>query len=293
MNWPLISDLIAGATGQAFNLVSAYPLMGGDINTAYRLQGVDKAYFIKLNHAGLIDMFAAEFAGLEELAATQTLKVPLPIVSGIAGQHSFLVLEYIKLGSAAKDTSQLLSAGLAALHRQTQPYFGWHRDNTIGSTCQFNQANSNWCDFWRGQRLAKQLKLAAQNGYTGKLQTLGECLLANLELFFGNYQPLPSLVHGDLWGGNWGVDQIGRPVIFDPACYYGDRETDLAMTELFGGFSQDFYAAYQASWRLDDGYALRKTLYNLYHILNHLNLFGGAYLSQAENVTAKLLAEIR
>ncbi len=293
MDWRIISEHITLATGQAFNVMSAHPLAGGDINSAYRLQGEGQAYFIKLNHANLASMFAAEFAGLHELANTQTLRVPLPIVHGTAQSHSFLVLEHIAFAAASPQSERLLGQQLALLHQQPQAYFGWHSDNTIGRTPQINARCADWPAFWRGQRLKIQLELAARQGYKGALQTLGEQLCDDLAALFANYQPQPSLVHGDLWAGNAAADRQGRPVIFDPACYYGDRETDLAMTELFGGFSADFYAAYQAVWPLDGGYGVRKTLYNLYHLLNHLNLFGRSYLRQAENAMAKLLAELR
>jgi len=293
MDWQTITGHIQSATGQPFSLLSAHPVNGGDINAAYRLQAADNNYFIKLNRAGMAEMFAAEQAGLQEIASTQTVNVPRPIATGVAGQQAFLVLEYIDLSGAAKTAGALLGRQLAALHRLPQSYFGWHLDNTIGSTPQHNPRSENWCDFWRRHRLGKQLQLAVQKGYTGKLQNLGERLSADLGQFFDNYQPQASLLHGDLWGGNWAIDRSGRPVIFDPACYYGDRETDLAMTELFGGFGADFYAAYQSAWPLDSGYSTRKTLYNLYHILNHLNLFGGGYLSQAEHALSKLLAELK
>lgn len=293
MDWPTIIGHIQAATEQPFSLVSAHPVSGGDINAAYRLQAVEKNVFIKLNRAALADMFVAEQAGLRELAATRTVNVPRPIVTGVAGQQAFLVLEYLDLSGATKTADRLLGQQLATLHRLPRAYCGWHRDNTIGSTPQCNRRSDRWCDFWRDQRLGKQLQLAARNGYTGKLQSLGERLSANLEQFFDNHPPQASLLHGDLWGGNWATDRSGQPVIFDPACYYGDRETDLAMTELFGGFGADFYAAYQEVWPLDAGYSTRKTLYNLYPILNHLNLFGGAYLGQAEHALSKLLAELK
>jgi fructosamine-3-kinase len=140
--------------------------------------------------------------------------------------------------------------------------------------------------------LGFQLKLAAINGYGGRLQASGEKLLINMGGFFENYQPKPSLLHGDLWSGNVGADPKGNPVVFDPACYFGDREADLAMTELFGGFTKDFYAGYDAIYPLDPDYNTRKAFYNLYHILNHLNLFGGDYLRQSENIIAILLSEL-
>ncbi len=293
MDWQIISEHIALATGRAFKVVSAHPLAGGDINSAFRLQGDNEAYFIKLNRADLAPMFAAEFVGLQELANTQTIRVPMPIVHGIARTHSFLVLEHIAFGASNRTSERLLGQQLARLHQQPMAYFGWHRDNTIGKTPQSNGHCADWPAFWRGQRLKIQLELAARQGYKDTLQILGEQLCDGLAALFVNYQPQPSLVHGDLWAGNAGVDLHGSPVIFDPACYYGDRETDLAMTELFGGFGADFYAAYQAVWPLDEGYGVRKTLYNLYHLLNHLNLFGHSYLRQAENAMARLLAELR
>jgi len=292
MNWQSISEQIESVTGQPFKVVSAHALSGGDINSAFRLQGEDRSYFIKLNRAELVTMFEAEFAGLQELGKTQSVRVPAPVVCGKTGEHSFLVLENIELGCSNKVSDRLLGQQLALMHQQQQPYFGWHRDNTIGSTLQINNQSNDWLTFWREQRLGFQLKLAGNNGYGGSLQANGERLCSDMAMLFNDYMPQPSLLHGDLWAGNAAVDKLGSPVIFDPACYYGDREADLAMTELFGGFSRDFYAAYQAVWPLDDGHDVRKTLYNLYHILNHLHLFGGGYLRQAESMMAMLLSEI-
>jgi fructosamine-3-kinase len=293
MNWQAISQQIESVSRQPFNVVSAYRLSGGDINSAFRLQGADRSYFIKLNGADLLGMFEAEFAGLQELAKTQSVRIPAPVVCGKTGEHSFLVLEYLEFGCSNKGSERLFGQQLALMHQQQQPYFGWHRNNTIGSTLQINSQSHDWQDFWREQRLGLQLKLAKNNGYGGRLQANGERLCCDISAFFEHYQPQPSLLHGDLWAGNTAVDKQGVPVIFDPACYYGDREADLAMTGLFGGFSEDFYTAYQAVWPLDDGYVVRKTFYNLYHVLNHLNLFGGSYLRQAESMTAMLLSEIR
>jgi protein-ribulosamine 3-kinase len=177
------------------------------------------------------------------------------------------------------------------MHRATSGRFGWHRDNTIGATPQLNAWESDWIVFWQTYRLGYQLDLAARSGHGGQLQRRGGLLLERLPALF-DHAPVPSLLHGDLWGGNFSGDAEGNPVIFDPACYYGDREADLAMTELFGGFSGRFYSAYRAAWPLDPGYDTRKTLYNLYHILNHLNLFGGGYGSQAERMIDRLLAEL-
>lgn len=292
LNWDAISQHITEATGQAFTARSVQSLSGGDINAAFRLQNGQISYFVKLNRVELVTMFAAEFAGLQDLARSQTLRVPQPVVYGKTDKHCFLVLEYVELGRSSAVSERLLGQQLARLHQQIQPYFGWHRDNTIGSTLQRNPQSNDWLSFWREHRLGFQLQLAAKNGYGGRLQTLGERLSVELAVLFTNYAPSPSLLHGDLWAGNAATDKQGNPVIFDPACYYGDREADLAMTELFGGFGRDFYAAYQEAWMLNDGYETRKLLYNLYHILNHLNLFGGGYLRQSEAIMSRLLAQI-
>jgi len=286
-----ICQHIQTATDQAFDLQTAKSIAGGDINSAFCLQGTKQRYFVKLNRPQLADMFAAEFAGLQEMAASETIKVPKPIVYGQTPEQSYLVLEFIDFGTNTHSSSRQTGQQLAQLHLKPQAFFGWRRDNTIGSTPQINNKNSNWLDFWREHRLGFQLQLAAKNGYTGKLQTQGLKLCQELDSFF-NEEPKPSLLHGDLWGGNAAVDKQGNPVIFDPACYYGDRETDLAMTELFGGFSADFYSGYAEVYPLQSGYKTRKLLYNLYHILNHLNLFGGGYLRQAESMIAQLLSEV-
>ncbi|MGZ8195060.1 MAG: fructosamine kinase family protein [Methylosarcina sp.] len=292
MNWDAISKQIESTTGQPFKVASAHALAGGDINSAYRIQGNGKNYFVKLNHAHMLPMFEAEYQGLQEIASTKTVMVPSTVAFGKSEEHSFLVLENLEFGASSKSSCRLLGRQLAQMHQQTRSYFGWNRDNTIGSSPQINTRHEDWPSFWRENRLGFQLKLAQQNGYCGRLQLNGERLCAELALFFEHYRPQPSLVHGDLWAGNSAVDKEGRPVIYDPACYYGDRETDLAMTELFGGYSQDFYAAYRETWPLDPDYKIRKALYNLYHILNHLNLFGGGYLRQAENMMDRLLSEL-
>jgi protein-ribulosamine 3-kinase len=292
MNWQGIIEQIESVTGSAFKLVNVRPLVGGDINSAYCLQGSEQSYFVKLNRAETIDIFVAETDGLAELSHSRTVRVPKPVIHGVAGNFAFLVLEYIEFGNSSKLSDRRLGRQLASLHRLRQPYFGWHRDNTIGSTRQPNKREEDWITFWRAQRLQYQLGLATTKGYQGLLQTSGAQLCDNLDKFFVSYSPQSSLLHGDLWGGNMAMDKQGNPVIFDPACYYGDREADLAMTELFGGFSQDFYAAYREAYPIENGYTIRKKLYNLYHILNHLNLFGSGYLRQAEDLIASLLSDI-
>ncbi len=279
-------------SGQTLGDCNVSSLGGGDINAAYRLTSSNIDWFIKVNRPSLAFMFAAEADGLAELAASNTLRIPQVIAAGNSDQYSFLALEYIPLGRLSGQSSRDFGHQLATLHQQQQKFFGWHRDNTIGSTDQINDQHDDWVSFWRDMRLLKQLEIAAGNGYAGNLQRQGEHLADRLAHFFTDYQPHPSLLHGDLWGGNAAADDNSNPVIYDPACYYGDREADIAMTELFGGFSADFYAAYNDTWPLDSGYSIRKTFYNLYHILNHLNLFGSSYLHQAQGMIERLLAEV-
>lgn len=266
---------------------------GGSINAAYQLKTAETSFFIKTNQPHLVEMFAAEAEGLQEMAALNAVRVPQVICYGKISEVSYLVLEYIALGSLRGAAAGRLGEQLAQLHHPVQPYFGWHRDNTIGSTPQLNTRTADWVSFWQQQRLGKQLEFAAGNGFNGSLQRKGERLIELVPELFTDYQPSPSLLHGDLWGGNAAADQAGNPVIFDPACYYGDAETDLAMTELFGGFGNDFHAGYRSIKSVDSGYQTRKTLYNLYHILNHLNLFGGGYLGQADAMMSQLLADLR
>ena len=288
--WANIAQHISRATGAPFTARTQQAMGGGCINRAAVLLDGDRRYFVKFNDAARLAMFEAEAEGLKAIAQAQCLRVPAPLCWGVAGDAAFLVLEFLELESADAHTQEKLGQQLAQLHRVTQDQFGWHRDNTIGSTPQINTPSRDWLAFWCEHRLGYQLSLAA--GRSRALINKGERLLANMEIFFQHYQPVPSLLHGDLWSGNVGAAGQ-QPVIFDPAVYFGDRETDMAMTELFGGFSARFYQAYQETWPLDAGYEVRKTLYNLYHVLNHSNLFGGGYGAQAERMLDSLLSELR
>lgn len=290
--WSDITAQISNSTGLPFAMEKTASIGGGCINEAYRIEGNGRQFFVKLNHVDSLAMFEAEAMGLQEIYRSHTLRVPVPVCWGKNKSKAWLVLEYLKMGNVSSSGAAALGARLAAMHRISSGKFGWMRDNTIGATPQINSYSPSWIPFWREQRLGYQLQLARVNGYTGKLQIQGEQLLTQLDFFFPEAKPVASLLHGDLWSGNYSFDHAGQPVLFDPAVYYGDRETDIAMTELFGGFPAPFYAAYREAYPLDPGYSTRKILYNLYHILNHLNLFGGGYLRQAEQMTSKLLAEI-
>lgn len=288
--WQHIREHIHAETGVTVR-AARDAIGGGCINEAVRVSGEGRDYFVKFNAAAKAEMFVAEAEGLHEIAATGTVRVPEPVCWGVAGDTAYLVLEHLAFGRGGRGA--VLGEQLAAMHRVTRSEFGWRRDNTIGATPQLNTPSRDWIEFWRERRLGYQLRLAAHNGWGGELQRLGERLLAEMGALFETYRPLPSLLHGDLWSGNHGYLADGRPVIFDPAVYFGDREADLAMTELFGGFGGDFYAGYRAVWPLDPGYASRKQFYNLYHILNHLNLFGGGYQGQALRMLQQLLADLR
>ena len=207
------------------------------------------------------------------------MRAPEPYAHGLRAGLAFIEMQRLDLGGRADWPA--MGRMLAALHRHTSARFGWASDNWIGLSPQKNAWSNDWITLYRDYRLIPQLEGAG-------LFRNAEFLLKNLNSFFANHRPLPSLLHGDLWSGNVGFTRAG-PVIFDPAVYYGDREADLAMTELFGGFPAAFYAAYRAAWPLDSGYDVRKHLYNLYHLLNHLNLFGSGYLGQVKATLGLLL----
>lgn len=288
--WQHIEQHIKQSTGSDFNIRTNNSVGGGCINSAFRVTDNGLDYFIKTNDVSKAQMFEAEAEGLKEMAASNTIRVPLPVCYGTHDNQCYIVMEYLDMGGSA-DMAKL-GQQFAAMHRVTADRYGWRIDNTIGSTHQPNAWMDDWIEFWRERRLGYQLQVAARNGYGGELQRLGERLLSDMPALFNDHDPEPSMLHGDLWGGNYGALRDGTPVIFDPAFYYGDREADLAMTELFGGFGANFYAAYNQVWAVDQGYEVRKTFYNIYHIINHANLFGGAYQGQAISMMKRVLAEI-
>lgn len=287
-----LAAAIARTLGREVVASSEHRVSGGSINQCSGFDTSAGPIFVKYGGAECLPVFEAEAAGLTELARAQALRVPNVLAVSLAGETAFLVLEWIDLVPANARSETKLGERLALQHRVTRDRFGWERDNTIGSTPQSNRPGTQWIEFWRERRLRPQLALAERNGASGDVLDRGHRLCEQLPSFFAGYRPVPSLLHGDLWGGNWGADTNGEPVIFDPAMYFGDREADLAMTRLFGGFGESFYATYQSAWPLDAGAETRVTLYNLYHVLNHFNLFGGGYLRQALGMIQRLLAEI-
>lgn len=290
--WPVIENAIREALGNAFFIRSHTPVAGGCINNAYCITDRHERLFVKLNRADKAVAFASEAAALDELRQGHRLRIPAPVCHGRFGDAAYLVCEYIDMQPLHADAMAQLGEGLAEMHGIVRNRFGWWRDNVIGSTTQRNTQTPNWLEFWRENRLGYQLELAAADG-AQSLARAGDRLLTRLDDLLTSHQPEASLVHGDLWGGNVGMDRAGRPVLFDPAVYYGDRETDIAMTELFGGFSPLFFEAYQGAWPLDRQYReLRRPLYQLYHLLNHHHLFGGHYATEAKQVIDALLAKI-
>ena len=303
--WHKIAAHISETTGESFSIDNRRSVSGGCINKGYAINSSTRTYFAKINQASQVAMFEAEALGLQQMAQTQTIRVPQPICWGTEGNSAYIVLEWLDLGSGGSEIAWAeMGRKLAQMHKYIPPSppllrggekvnstllrggFGWDRNNAIGSTPQINNWTADWAEFWTEHRIGYQLQLARRRG--GNFSQ-GETLLAAIPKLLEGYKPQPSLVHGDLWGGNASVTAAGEPVIFDPAAYWGDREVDIAMTELFGGFSAAFYRGYNEVWLLDSGYEKRKILYNLYHILNHFNLFGGSYESQANQMMNRIL----
>ena len=290
--WAQIAAELTRLTGLRCAAEPAARVAGGSINACYRWPTAAEPLFVKVTGAAARTVLEAEAQGLAELARARALRVPGVRGVGCAGGAAFLALEWLERGVADAACERRLGTGLAALHAVTARGFGWRRDNTIGSTPQANGVLDSWAEFFRERRLRPQLALAAERGFGPLLGAAGERLLAAVGTLLGAHRPAASLLHGDLWGGNWLATAGGEPALFDPAVYYGDRETDLAMTQLFGGFGPAFYRAYAAAAPLPQGAELRGELYNLYHVLNHANLFGGGYAQQAHGMILRLLAEL-
>jgi len=280
---------ITRATGAPFAIGRASAASGGCIHSSWVLESGATRYFAKTNDGRFAETFAAEADGLVALAGAG-IRVPRPVTQGEADGKAFLVLEYLALGHGTDAAFSELGRQLARLHAHHGREFGWHRDNFIGLTPQPNGLHASWIEFWQTERLAPQFELAARNGHRGDLQSLGARVVEAVPALLAGHAPAPALLHGDLWSGNAGFLDDGTPVVFDPAIYYGDAEADLAMTELFGGFSATFYEGYREVRPVDEGYPLRRELYNLYHVLNHLNLFGGGYRAQTERMMERLLS---
>lgn len=280
---------IAAAVGSP--IAASAPVGGGDINAAARATLRDgRDVLVKWNARPLPRMFEVEARGLALLRQAGTLRLPEVYAQAEASDvcPAFIVMEWLGRGGREAGAAAALGEGLAALHRVTGPGYGLDHDNYIGANPQLNQPPAGpagtWVDFYRQRRLGYQMELAAQRGRLPRQRAERlEWLLARLDELLPA-DPPASLLHGDLWGGNWLVAADGRPALIDPAVYYGHREAELAFTELFGGFPPAFYAAYNAAWPLEPGYDERRDIYNLYHLLNHLNLFGESYGGSVDRI---------
>lgn len=262
---------------------------GGDINNSYYLHTPDKNYFLKTNSSEFHHMFSAEFEALEVIRKHQCIRAPKPLFHGENDQFSYLLLEHLTLETLLD--YRKFGSELAQMHQITDDHFGWHRDNTIGTTLQRNTKEDSWHEFWRKHRLEAQIELAIHDNRDSQLIDQLVKLASICGVFFEKQVVTKSLLHGDLWTGNYASDENQQPVIYDPASYYGDHETDLAMLELFGQPPGEFYETYQAVLEIDEDFQTRKVLYNLYHMLNHLHLFGEQYVSVVNNMTDWLLNE--
>jgi protein-ribulosamine 3-kinase len=290
VNLVFLQQQLNAQPGPAMGELRATALSGGGINQAFCIEDGKHRFFVKSNRAELLPMFEAEQKGLDEIRLSGSIRVPQVIAICADGTNAYIILEFLELNTRP-DVDQL-AVGIASMHRYIQGKFGFYLDNTIGSTTQLNPICENWVAFWQSSRLGFQLQLAAQNGLDSSLLDRGARLNQLMGVLFKNYSPLPSLLHGDLWGGNQGADSEGVPVLFDPACYYGDHQADLAMMELFANPGDRFFSVYREHFPIDEDYPVRRDLYNLYHVLNHANLFGGGYAGQAQTMIDKLLAEL-
>ncbi|HEU4719637.1 MAG TPA: fructosamine kinase family protein [Bacteroidia bacterium] len=257
------------------------PVTGGSINSCVRLETDKGWFFLKENDAQKFPgMFAAEAKGLQLLAGTKTFVVPHVIAQWEERDSSFLLMEWME--HSRSGNSYEAGTQLAKLHRHTEKFFGLGHDNYIGSLPQSNKKHSSWEDFFSLERILPQVKLARDSGKTDKtISAQAENFCARIAEIFPPGQP--SLLHGDLWSGNFFFTGKG-PAVFDPAVYYGHREMDLAMTKLFGGFDADFYAGYANEFPPEKNHAQRADYCNLYPLLVHVNLFGGGYLYDVKSI---------
>lgn len=288
----LIDEIVKREYGTSINILRRVPVSGGDINRAYALELSDGTkIFMKANSPGSLDFFRTEAEGLASMRKTATIKVPRVIDFGADESESFLLLEYIELGGRSRSSSEKLGVGLAAMHLHDASEFvpggkyGFYTNNYAGSTPQDNSPEDSWIDFFANKRLRPLFEKTAHY-YDKEDKKRIEKLIDDLGRFIPEPEN-PSILHGDLWGGNYMIDAAGEPWLIDPATYVGHAEADLAMTELFGGFDSAFYDAYMEIAGIDAGYKGRKDLYNLYHILNHLNLFGSGYLYSVKSIISR------
>ncbi|TKB43354.1 fructosamine kinase family protein [Thalassotalea mangrovi] len=290
--WSAIADEISQTLKLDLTFSEPEKVTGGDINASFKFSADEQHFFVKTNNASQLLNFQTEMYSLEHLSQGSDFVVPDVICCGLAEDSSFLVIQFLELVPHPLNGVQqsespwyVMGKTLAQMHQNNQQgEFGWSEDNFIGKTAQANPWQKNWSTFFAEQRLGVQLQELNNKGVdlTDIDEFVGHC-----QQLLSNHHPTPSLLHGDLWQGNVGFTNKG-PSIYDPSCYYGDPEVDIAMTELFGRFPESFYHGYQGVSPLRKNYPNRKLIYNAYHIFNHANLFAGIYLEQAKDIIAKI-----
>ncbi|WP_340677381.1 fructosamine kinase family protein [Paraglaciecola sp.] len=279
--WHFISDEIAKNIEREFICDDIREITSGHTHKAFKITDGRLRFFVKINENAQLANFKAEIEGLEHLQKTQLFKIPNVICSGLISDKAFLVLEFLTLTQGNNNNWDQFGQALANQHKlHTQDMYGWQEDNFIGMSPQVNQWHKKWNTFFAEQRIGFMLQLLAEKGHS--LTNNIDQVVESVNRLLAGYNPVSSMLHGDLWSGNTGFHK-DKPVLFDPAFYYGDREADIAMTELFSRLPDEFYQGYQDVWPLCDAYQFRKPVYQLYHVLNHALLFGGSYLESARS----------
>jgi len=285
--WRAIEQAINTETGDNFLISKKMQISGGDSHLSFRVSDTKNHYFVKINNKDHFEHFESEAYALKQITALEQISCPDVITMGTTLDKSYLVLNYIPLAEAKYQQWYHLGQQLANMHKSSgHGQFGWQTDNFIGDTMQPNTWSSNWKTFFAEQRIAWQLQLLHEKSINiGNIDHITQVCHDALK----HHHVEPCLVHGDLWQGNLGFTE-SNSIIFDPACYYGDREVDIAMTELFGHLPFDFYRGYQEVFPLPDSYEQRKLIYNFYHVLNHANLFGGNYIDQSKAILTRIMS---
>ncbi|WP_282135610.1 fructosamine kinase family protein [Seonamhaeicola maritimus] len=267
-------------------IINVSSIGGGDISQAYKVDTSNCAYFLKMNSVSALNMFKTEAYGLDLIAKTNTIKTPNIIAFDKFENASFLLMDFIESKRASAEDYEILGEQLAALHKCTSDNFGLNKDNYIGSLPQSNTTHNTWVEFYTYERLLPQLEIAKQIGLlSGSESPSEQRIIGQLESLFNGIKP--SLLHGDLWGGNYLISKVGEPYLIDPAVYYGHSEVDIAMTKLFGGFGNAFYESYHSHFPSDTNTSARIEVYQLYYLLVHLNLFGSSYYGSVVSILNK------